>query len=192
MGNELRILAYIWPPLWHKWFHHHVQNGSGAHPASYPMVTRGSSSGVKAAGEWSWPLTSTYCRGQRIRGAIPTVPHYAFMVWCSVKAQGQFYLYLFTVSSTYLILHAVRFTDQALWPVSVENITSEAMNLLRHFGRVLWTEDIGPSQGLYLHRLHIHASSGFRTQSLTVLAIEHISILWPRSHWDYLWLHVSN
>jgi hypothetical protein len=38
--------------------HHHVQNGSGAHPASYPMGIRGSFSEGKAAGPWSWPLTS--------------------------------------------------------------------------------------------------------------------------------------
>jgi hypothetical protein len=25
--------------------------------------------------------------------AIPPIPHYVFMVWCSVKAQGQLYLY---------------------------------------------------------------------------------------------------
>jgi hypothetical protein len=30
--------------------HHCVQNGSGAHPASYPMGTRGSFPGGKAAG----------------------------------------------------------------------------------------------------------------------------------------------
>jgi hypothetical protein len=30
--------------------HHRVQNGSGAHPASYPMGTRGSLPGGKAAG----------------------------------------------------------------------------------------------------------------------------------------------
>jgi hypothetical protein len=30
--------------------HHRVQNGSGAHPASYPVGTRGSSPGGKAAG----------------------------------------------------------------------------------------------------------------------------------------------
>jgi hypothetical protein len=30
--------------------HHRVQNGSGAHPASYPMGIRGSFSGGKAAG----------------------------------------------------------------------------------------------------------------------------------------------
>jgi hypothetical protein len=38
--------------------HHSVQIGSGAHPASYPMGTRGSFPGGKAAGVWSWPLTS--------------------------------------------------------------------------------------------------------------------------------------
>jgi hypothetical protein len=31
--------------------HHRFQNGSGAHPASYPMGARGSSPGDKAAGE---------------------------------------------------------------------------------------------------------------------------------------------
>jgi hypothetical protein len=30
--------------------HHRVQNGSGAHPASYPIGTRGTFSGEKAAG----------------------------------------------------------------------------------------------------------------------------------------------
>jgi hypothetical protein len=30
--------------------HHRVQNGSGAHPASYPMCTRGFFPGGKAAG----------------------------------------------------------------------------------------------------------------------------------------------
>jgi hypothetical protein len=34
------------------------QNGSGAHPASYPIRTKGSFSEGKAAGAWSWPLTS--------------------------------------------------------------------------------------------------------------------------------------
>jgi hypothetical protein len=29
--------------------HHHVQNGSGAHPTSYPRVTMGSFPGIKAA-----------------------------------------------------------------------------------------------------------------------------------------------
>jgi hypothetical protein len=38
--------------------HHRVQNGSEAHPASYPMGTGSPFPGGKAAGAWSWPLTS--------------------------------------------------------------------------------------------------------------------------------------
>jgi hypothetical protein len=39
-------------PVWAGNFslHHRVQNGSGVHPASYPMGTRGSFHGGKAAG----------------------------------------------------------------------------------------------------------------------------------------------
>jgi hypothetical protein len=38
--------------------HHRVQNGSFAHPASYPMGTRRSFPGSKAAGAWSLSFTS--------------------------------------------------------------------------------------------------------------------------------------
>jgi hypothetical protein len=44
--------------------HHRVHTGSGAHPVSYPMGTKGSFPGDKEAGAWSWPLTSIQCRGQ--------------------------------------------------------------------------------------------------------------------------------
>jgi hypothetical protein len=67
--------------------HHRVQNGSGAHPASYPMGTRGSFPGGKAAGAWSWPLTSI-C--QRMSGGIHPLTQYAFMAWCSVKVRDNF------------------------------------------------------------------------------------------------------
>jgi hypothetical protein len=36
---------------------HHVQNGSGAHPASYTVGTRAPFPAGKAAGAWSWLLT---------------------------------------------------------------------------------------------------------------------------------------
>jgi hypothetical protein len=64
--------------------HHHVQTGSGAHPASYSMGTRDSFPGSKAAGAWSWSLTPIFPRS-RMRGDIPLLPQYAFMGWCSVK-----------------------------------------------------------------------------------------------------------
>jgi len=35
-----------------------IQTGSAAHPASYPTGTRCYFPGTKAAGAWSWPLTS--------------------------------------------------------------------------------------------------------------------------------------
>jgi hypothetical protein len=38
--------------------HHRVQNGFGTHPASYPMGTRSSFPGGKAARAWIWQLTS--------------------------------------------------------------------------------------------------------------------------------------
>jgi hypothetical protein len=38
--------------------HRCVQTGSGVHPASYPMGTRGSFPEGKATGAWIWPLTS--------------------------------------------------------------------------------------------------------------------------------------
>jgi hypothetical protein len=42
-------------------FHHRVQTGSATQPASYPMDTGDSSPESKAAGVWSWPLTSIQC-----------------------------------------------------------------------------------------------------------------------------------
>jgi len=45
--------------------HHAVVTGSEFHPASYPTDTEGLFPGGKAAGAWSWPLTSLYCRGQK-------------------------------------------------------------------------------------------------------------------------------
>jgi hypothetical protein len=77
--------------------HHRVQNGSGAHPASYPIGTRCSFPGSKAAEAPSWrPLTSIQFRGQRMSGAVPPLPQYSSMAWCLVKntAQGQLDLYL--------------------------------------------------------------------------------------------------
>jgi hypothetical protein len=68
--------------------HHRIQTGSGAHGASYSMGSRRSSPGGKAVGAWSWPLTSIWCRGQRMRGAISPLPQYTFMMWCPIKAQG--------------------------------------------------------------------------------------------------------
>jgi hypothetical protein len=39
---------------------------------------------------WSWPFISMLCRGQRMRGPIPPLPQYVFMVWCLVKHTDDF------------------------------------------------------------------------------------------------------
>jgi hypothetical protein len=46
MGSRVRFLAGARSFS----LHHHVQNGSGVHPVSYPMGTRGSFPGGKVAG----------------------------------------------------------------------------------------------------------------------------------------------
>jgi hypothetical protein len=51
--------------------HHRVQNGSGTHPASYPVGTRGFFPGGKAAGAWSWPLPSS----AEIKECVELYPH---------------------------------------------------------------------------------------------------------------------
>jgi hypothetical protein len=71
---------------------HRVQNGSGAHPASYPMGTRGSFPGGKAAGAWSLPLTSIWCRGEECVELYLTPP--IRLHGMVLSAKGQLYLYL--------------------------------------------------------------------------------------------------
>jgi hypothetical protein len=45
-----------------------------------------------------------------MRGVIPPLPQYASLAGCSVKAQGQLYLYLF--SSTLSLCSSVKVKDQ--------------------------------------------------------------------------------
>jgi len=64
--------------------HHRVQNGSGAHPAPYPMGTRGSFPGNKAAGAWSWSLTPS---SAEVKNSTPS--------WrgAQLKHKGKFTIY---------------------------------------------------------------------------------------------------
>jgi hypothetical protein len=73
--------------------HHRIQNGSGAHPPSYPMGTEGSFPGVKAARGVSLTTHLHLVPRSKNEWSYTSIPQYAFMAWRSVKAQGQFYLY---------------------------------------------------------------------------------------------------
>jgi hypothetical protein len=73
--------------------HHRLQTSSGGHSASYPMGTRGSLPRVRDRGV-KMITHLHFVPMLEMRGAISPLPQYTFMAWCSVKAQGQFYLYL--------------------------------------------------------------------------------------------------
>jgi hypothetical protein len=73
--------------------HHRVQNGSGAHPASYPMGTRGSFPGGKASGAWSWPLTPSSAEVKERVQLYLRSPNTPSWHGAQLKAQG-LYLHL--------------------------------------------------------------------------------------------------
>jgi len=63
--------------------YHRVQNGSGAHPDSYLMGSRGSFTGVKRSGREAYhsPPSSAYVKNA---WSYTSTPQYALMAWCSV------------------------------------------------------------------------------------------------------------
>jgi hypothetical protein len=64
--------------------HHCVQNGSGAHPAFYPMGTRGSFPGGKRPwreADYSPPSSAEV----KNAWSYTSTPQYVFMAWCLVK-----------------------------------------------------------------------------------------------------------
>jgi hypothetical protein len=67
---------------------HNVKNGSGAHPASYPMGTRGSFSGGKSAGREA-DHTSISAEVKNVWSYTSTPP-YVFVAWCLVKHRDNF------------------------------------------------------------------------------------------------------
>jgi hypothetical protein len=50
---------------------------------------------VKRPGREADHSPSTSAEVKKVSGAIPPLPQYAFMGWCSVKARGQLYLLLY-------------------------------------------------------------------------------------------------
>jgi hypothetical protein len=78
--------------------YHRVQNGSGARPASYSMCIRGSFPGVKLAGAWSWPLTSSNVEVENAWSCAST-PQYVFMAWFLVKLRDFTFYHLLPSSA---------------------------------------------------------------------------------------------
>jgi len=62
-----------------------VPRGAGIHrtqPASFSLGNMSSYLEGKAAGTWSWPLTSIYCWCQECVELYLQPPQYKFMAWC--------------------------------------------------------------------------------------------------------------
>jgi hypothetical protein len=83
----IRSRGWDFPPC------HHVQTGSGALPASYPMGKGAISAGMKRPGREA--EHSIIVLRSKNEWSYTSTPQYAFMAWCSVKAQGHLYLYLY-------------------------------------------------------------------------------------------------
>jgi hypothetical protein len=78
--------------------HHRVQKVSGAHPASYPMGTRALSLGVKRPGREA-DRSPPYSAEAKNSWSYTSTPQYVLLALCSVKAQGQVYLYFLCLPS---------------------------------------------------------------------------------------------
>jgi hypothetical protein len=76
-------------------FHFSKSSGSGVHPTSYLIGTRGSfPGGVKRPGHEADPSPPTSAEVKKM-WIYTFTPPYAFMEWCLItEAQGQLYLYL--------------------------------------------------------------------------------------------------
>jgi hypothetical protein len=101
----LRHFSLYWVILLLRFGRIWVSMGVVIHPASYPMGTRDSFPGGKAAGAWSWPLTSISCRGQECVESCASTPQYVFMAWCLVKHRGLWRLSIFLFM--WLMFHRV-------------------------------------------------------------------------------------
>jgi hypothetical protein len=109
--------------------HHHVQNGSGTHPASYPMGTRDFSVGVKRPrreADHSPPSSAEVKNAQSYTSA----PQYAFVVWCQVKrSTGTTLPYIYIQISVHCCRSALfcKPTNQCtlLWESLANNLSEE-------------------------------------------------------------------
>jgi len=79
----------------------------------------------KTAGAWSWPLTSSWSRDQRMRGAILPLPQYVFLVWCIVKHRDKFTFKAFSV----MVMNTHAF--HAIW--RVRNFSNVIMLIACYF-----------------------------------------------------------
>jgi hypothetical protein len=66
-------------------------------------------------------------------GAIPPFPQHAFMAWCSVKAQGQLYLYPYEGKTLHIFFNYKMFTNTGLLNNTLKPNTVQRSSRLKMF-----------------------------------------------------------
>jgi hypothetical protein len=140
--SGVRVPAWTWNFSLH---HSRVRTDSGAHPASYPMSARALSLGVKRSERETHHLPPSSVEVKNTWSYTSTT-QYAFMAWCSVKAQGQFYL--LNMAKIINIRYSAFVRKNGPWTCTFINLQVLVVSpSVRKFGGVIW------SKGLFITRL---------------------------------------
>jgi hypothetical protein len=156
-GMEVRV------PLGSRIFSSHIiQTGFGTHPASYPMGTRSSFPGVKAAGAWNWPLTFNWCQCQE-NVDLSTLP-YSFISVLNYLSTGTVSLFYLYTQSVGLLGRRISSSHSATWT------GLEEQNKHRHLYYLEWDSD-PRSQCLsgrrhFMPRVSVTVESEFRVTKI--------------------------
>jgi hypothetical protein len=81
-----------------------------------------------------------------MRGAIPPLPHCAFMAWCSVKAQGRPYLYLTLI---HRLIACIKYFDIKKFPLPLYNF-----DVIVHVYGIM-SSKIPICYFIYLRKIHV-------------------------------------
>jgi hypothetical protein len=150
----------------------------GAHPACYPMGTGDSYPEGKAAGTWSWPLTSTYRRAY-VWSRISTPP-YLFMVWfLRYRDSFTFYIYSYEHNAVGLRACGQWLTD---WQIEVVFLKSYVHAYVSVFVVIIWIL-LGPFALSEISYRPLLFSSEFLYTTYTLVVVD------PRSFFFFLSLN---
>jgi hypothetical protein len=100
---------------WEFTLQHHVQTGSGAHAASYPVGTGALSLGVKQLGHEA-DHSPIYSAEAKECMELYLHPQYNFMVWCLVKHRDKFTFTFIMFSNTFNLCPSLNVRYQVSHP----------------------------------------------------------------------------
>jgi hypothetical protein len=128
-----------WEIMWHAWvtWELHTQFSSESSRIGSFLDLSANEKAVEHSPTWE---ANSRSDSQDILRLVSSTPQYAFMAWCSVKAQGQLYLYLLP-----FVLHLI-------WVPKFHTVVTRARHL-----SLSWARWIQSTPLLYV--LHVSPSS---------------------------------